>query len=130
MPRTTSARKAASASSGERFIPPTPTRVVRVGQDDRPATTGSTLLQFVEALPPSRKLGREASAYFEEAAELKAHKGMWAVLKTFDKPSGAGSLASAVKNGKYAAFAPAGSFEAVSRTTDDGKGCVYVRYVG
>ncbi len=129
MPRQTAARKAASASSGERFIPPTPTRVVRVGQDNKP-TTGSTLLQFVEALPPSRKLGREASAYFEEAAELKAHKGQWAVLKTFDKPSGAGSLASAVKNGKYAAFAPAGSFEAVSRTTDDGKGCVYVRYVG
>lgn len=115
MPRTTAARKATTTTA-------------RQAVNSKPI--GSTILEFVEELPPAKQLGRNASAWLEEAAELKAHKGHWAKLKTFAKSSGAGSLSSAIKAGKLAAFKPAGSFEAVSRTNDDGTAVVFARYVG
>jgi hypothetical protein len=93
------------------------------------ATTG-----LVWQTPPAAETHRSGSNQYQaEAAELRAHPGEWAVLKEFTGDgSGARSsawrLASRVKKAEIPAFAPAGTFEAVTRTNGHAK--VFVRFVG
>jgi hypothetical protein len=87
-----------------------------------------------EAPPPPRgKAGyRHRYSYQEAAAELRANPGRWAIIATFDdrKPTRdrnrstgnvqARNLAKNLKNGLLASFRPAGSFDAVTRLSDEG----------
>ena len=84
--------------------------------------------------PPSGPLGpgRKIS-WKSEADELRANPGCWGVLldlkyseKNRRKVS---NLQQSVARGINKAFAPGGSFEAVSHNTD-GHSKLYVRYVG
>lgn len=86
-----------------------------------------------ETPPAAERRGSNGDQYQAEAAELRAHPGQWAVLKEFTGDgSGARSsawrLASRVKKGEVPAFAPAGTFDAVTRTNGHSK--VYVRFAG
>jgi hypothetical protein len=95
-------------------------------------TDTATGLRFEAPPAAERSNGNAAAQYTEEAAQLKARPGEWAVLKEFTGEgsgarSGAWRLASRVKKGEIKAFAPAGSFEAVTRSNGHSK--VYVRYV-
>lgn len=72
--------------------------------------------------PPANGRDRWASI----AAELRAHPGRWAKVAEDEWPSAAGCI----KRGKFAAFRPAGSFEAAHRSVVGRKGDVYARYVG
>jgi hypothetical protein len=86
-----------------------------------------------ETPPAAERSNANADQYAAEAAELRANPGAWAVLKEFTGEgsgarSGAWRLASRVKKGEIKAFAPAGSFEAVTRSNGHSK--VYVRFVG
>lgn len=75
--------------------------------------------------PASNKGGGVRRLLFEFAAELRKNPGRWARY-----PNGTGkSIATRIRQGKSSVFAPAGSFEAVTRDVD-GKRVIYVRYVG
>lgn len=88
-------------------------------------------LEWVDE-PPPRK--RSTSGKWAPVAEqLKANPGKWAKVQT-GSTSG-GSFASMVRHAKTAAFAPAGAFEAVTRSAgkdDRGRDLadLYVRFVG
>jgi hypothetical protein len=81
-------------------------------------------VKFVDAPPPGVQ-GRPIK-YANEASELKARRGEWALLS--EKASS--STASMIKNGVLASFRPPGSFEAVCRNQRLGYGEIYARYVG
>lgn len=77
-------------------------------------------------------------SYREEAKQLKAHPKRWAIVRTVEvipgKDTGR-SIATDIKDGKYIAFRPAGSFDAKSRKEWDeatGKKVlnIYAMYVG
>lgn len=78
--------------------------------------------------PPPTFAGRNAaSQHFEFAEALRANPGRWAVLAD----DASASVVTSVKAGRYAAFRPAGSFEATSRGIGKAnRAKVYVRYVG
>ncbi len=65
------------------------------------------------------------------AGELRGRRYSWAVVAEVSASSGP-SIAQGIKKGTgvYAAFGPAGQFEAVTRTVSSGKVAVYARYVG
>jgi hypothetical protein len=63
------------------------------------------------------------------AAKLRDRPGEWAHINTYTTPGSAASCAQQINSGRLAAYAPAGSFEAKSRTVD-GERRVYARYVG
>lgn len=63
------------------------------------------------------------------AAQLKARPGEWAHVTTCSTPGSASSYARQINAALLAQYAPAGSYEAVSRTVD-GERRVYARYVG
>jgi hypothetical protein len=63
------------------------------------------------------------------ADALRARPGEWAHVTTHSTAQSSASLAYAIRAGKYAAYTPAGHFEARARTVD-GEHRVYVRYVG
>ncbi len=66
--------------------------------------------------------------YRELLDQIRQQPGRWARLDGGGK-SKTSTVAANIKRGVTAGSAPAGSFEAVSRTVD-GKSSVYVRYVG
>ena len=80
-----------------------------------------------EAPPSQRRItwGR----HHEVARKLKAKPGEWAVVGVYNASNTAASIARQVKRGVLTAYAPAGSFEAMSRTVD-GEYRAYARYVG
>ncbi|MER7908250.1 hypothetical protein [Streptomyces sp. NPDC096068] len=63
------------------------------------------------------------------AKELRARPGEWAHILTFDTVGSATATAYSIRKGARKAWAPAGSFEARSRTVD-GEYRVYARYLG
>jgi hypothetical protein len=82
--------------------------------------------------PPSRGGGREWSpkgTHESIAAQLKRKPMEWARCQTLSTVQSAANQADAVRNAKLTAYAPAGAFEAVSRTVD-GEHRVYARFVG
>lgn len=61
------------------------------------------------------------------ARELKKNPGRWAVLSE----RGSATTAHQIRNGRLAAYRPAGAFEATTRGVDrSGAGRIHVRYVG
>jgi hypothetical protein len=81
-------------------------------------------MEFVKELP-TNGFGR-STKYAEEAAELQAHPGEWALFKE----NASSSMASLISNGALVAFRPAGAYEAATRNVKLGYGQIYVRYVG
>jgi hypothetical protein len=77
---------------------------------------------------------RGAKVMEEEARELRAHPGKWAIVRSW--PAGSNSAGSAggtvnsIRKGRFAAFRPEGSFDAVSRHDPEGVLHVYARYTG
>ena len=84
--------------------------------------------------PPKRVTAGRHGKWREEAAELKANPGKWALLTTFggrENNHNARTMAANVKSGRYASFRPRGHFEATSAITADGTATeVYARYIG
>ena len=74
--------------------------------------------------PPAERRGR---APWDEIAEaLRGRPGAWALVgENIDA-----SQATRIKKGGLSAFAPAGSFEAVTRKNEGDKHDIYARYVG
>ncbi|MEU3851785.1 hypothetical protein [Streptomyces sp. NPDC029554] len=85
-------------------------------------------LRFENPPADGRRNGSYPSAG-EVAAALKARPGQWAVVRTVPARTTAATSAYNIRVAKSAAYAPAGSFEAVSRSVD-GEYRVYARYVG
>lgn len=88
--------------------------------------------------PPADKtgsFGRNSVAflYTDEAEELREFPGRWGVLRDPDfdwrNQTQASGVAHGINTGKYAAFRPAGSFEACTRMVN-GEAKLFVRYVG
>lgn len=85
--------------------------------------------------PPPRTANTQGEGvWMEEAAELKANPGKWALLAAFggaENNHSARAMAVNIKSGRYTAFRPHGHFEATSATTTDRSATeVYARYVG
>lgn len=78
---------------------------------------------------PPGKGGRREVDHNAVAAELKANAGAWGKIGVYPTPSSSGSTANQIRTASLAAYRPAGSFEAMSRTAD-GEYRVYARYVG
>lgn len=80
--------------------------------------------------PPAPKgRGNTNQEYEKIAAELRKHPGQWALV-AHDIPT---SKVGNIKHGLYAAFRPAGAFEACSRGVTPNKNRaaeLYVRYIG
>lgn len=85
-------------------------------------------------IPPVATRGTKGNHYTDEAAEARAEPGVWFVLKTWpnatekEKASGYGQ-ATSIRNGKVAAFRPAGAFEARGAMREDGTLKLYIRFV-
>ncbi len=84
--------------------------------------------------PPRRATAGPQGRWSEEAAELKANPGRWALLVTFGGTENnhlARAMAANIKSGRYASFRPHGHFEAISAATAKGTSTeVYARYIG
>lgn len=82
------------------------------------------------AFEPAPKMTRLGAAHPEEvriAAQLRTHRGREARVFEYDSPTTAAMTARTIRLGQRAAFGK--GFEAKSRTVD-GKGVVYVTFVG
>lgn len=86
----------------------------------------SHVLRWEEPPPKSREDGGIRWAAIAE--ELRANPWCWAVVAVGTRAREI-SIAMEIKNGKLAAFRPAGSFDATTRSADN-KVTVYARYVG
>jgi hypothetical protein len=70
---------------------------------------------------------RRSRGYGDMAEPLRDKPGEWAkVAEGISSPT----LANSIKQARVKSFAPAGSFEAVSRKNPDGGVDIYARYVG
>lgn len=77
--------------------------------------------------PPPDGRGGSLADWSEVARQLKERPGEWAIVAQ----GVSATLAQAIKRADRAAFAPAGTFEAVSRVSSTGrKRDIYARYVG
>lgn len=72
---------------------------------------------------PTKGTGKHA----EIAAKLRSKPGRWALIQ--ESVSG-GVTVTIVKTAKFAAYEPAGAFEATSRRRPDGRFDIYARYLG
>lgn len=71
--------------------------------------------------------GRGRGAWDDTAEALRSRPGEWALVAE----DVSASTAIAIKRARLAAFAPAGSFEAVSRSASNNRRArIYARYVG
>jgi hypothetical protein len=79
--------------------------------------------------PPKQRNTKHARI----AGELRAHPGVWGVVRKPGTLTRAASAAQAIRDARLTAYEPAGSFEAVARTVVEGsveEFRVYARYVG
>lgn len=95
-----------------------------------PQLVGEVVTEIVWEEPPQDIRGRTSHTdHAAIAEELRLHPGQWAKILI-----GRPSLAGEIKAGRYRAFEPKGSFEAVSRKVRDVDGRrvadIYVRYIG
>lgn len=82
-------------------------------------------MRKVKELPVDGRVGNKGLVkYLKEAEKLRTDPNQWYELKKCTTGNSAGSMASQIRAGKYAAF-PVGAFEAVSR-----EATVFIRYVG
>lgn len=92
-------------------------------------------MEFVKELPEPVKGGRgrakSRGAWQDEADEIRERAGEWGLLKVFpaNKKSSARSTGINIQHGRMAAFRPAGSFIASTRTTVEGI-ALWVMYKG
>lgn len=63
------------------------------------------------------------------AEQLRERPYVWAVVLDHESFSYAGGMGAQIKRASLAAFRPAGSFDACTRTTEHGY-TVYARYIG
>ena len=78
--------------------------------------------------PPNNRRGPSVK-HGALAAELKTRPGVWAHALTVGTARSAASTAQAVRSARLSAYAPAGSFDARSRTVS-GEYRIYIRYLG
>lgn len=71
---------------------------------------------------------REAPAWI---STLKQHPGDWALVQTYDADAATAAYARAkdIRNGSSHCYAPAGSFDATVRKSDNGEYCLWVAHV-
>jgi len=87
-----------------------------------------TRIQFEE--PPARTNRPLKKTKHEIIADkLRKRTGEWARIGSYVAPSSSNSIAHQIRKGRISAYAPTGSFEAVSRTVE-GKHIVWARYIG
>jgi hypothetical protein len=78
---------------------------------------------------PPRLEAYRWSSNLDAAAQLRERPGEWARIGAYSTGTSARSMAQSIKTGQRRAWAPAGAYEAISRTVD-GEHRVYARYVG
>ncbi|MFI1182589.1 hypothetical protein ACH4UT_23960 [Streptomyces sp. NPDC020799] len=89
---------------------------------------GVSVVEFIGP-PPVQK----DTKHTRIARELRAHPDTWGVVQRATTTTRAAAAAQAIRKAKLAAYAPAGTFEAVSRTVVEGGAAeyrVYARYIG
>lgn len=89
--------------------------------------------KWVSEPPPARvkySKGSVPRRFVREADAIRSNPDKWLLLETWVNKRYAQRRVSNINAGLLAAFAPRGSFKAVSRTQPDGKYGVYVHYVG
>ena len=81
-----------------------------------------------QAPPPAKGYSHARGVYVAVADALRKRSGQWAIVSEDSQ----GNLAVYIRAGKVQGFAPAGSFEAVSRANGLGRGraTVYARFIG
>jgi hypothetical protein len=80
--------------------------------------------------PPGKRNRTAGMTKHERAAnKMRNRPGAWAVIGAYSTVNSSSSMAYAIRKGNLSAYAPAGSFESVSRNVD-GEHLVYARYVG
>ncbi|MEV4741626.1 hypothetical protein [Streptomyces sp. NPDC049555] len=79
-----------------------------------------------EPVPPPRR----SHAAYDVAEELRNHQGQWARIADYDSPNLASNYCHRIRHGKAAAFRPAGTFESMTRTGEDGRVYLWARYIG
>lgn len=84
---------------------------------------------FKDLPAPTRRSSGPSFDHADAVQKLKAQPSEWAVVQERNKRGDAATAAYQIRKGILAAFRPAGSFEAKSRT-EDGKFRVYARYIG
>lgn len=80
---------------------------------------------------PQVKMPKTDIHWQEEAVELRAHPGKWAIIRQYlrSQKQKAYAFQGAIRSGRVASFTPAPDFESATRTDGDIIK-VYVRYVG
>lgn len=86
------------------------------------------VIRWEEPPPTNRPPGASSSRYEALAEELRAQPGRWAVVYDGPVKSFTG-LGNHIRQGAVRCFAPAGDFDATSRSSA-GRIRVYARYVG
>lgn len=76
--------------------------------------------------PPEGKTSPRGK-WLPVAESLRSRPGEWALVSTGDVHTGNGGN---IQQGRLACFRPAGSFEGVSRKSDDGTWNTWARYIG
>lgn len=90
--------------------------------------TGRAKIHFEN--PPVRQQRTTKKSKSEQiAAKLRKRPGEWARIGVYKSGASMSSTAYHVRHGNVAAYAPAGTFEAVGRTADGVHG-VWARYIG
>lgn len=87
-----------------------------------------TLLNRIRFEEPPAKSHRATGKTKHEkiADKLTKRPGEWALIGHYSTPGSANSIAYMIRHARCDAYAPAGSFESVSRRVD-GEYCVYAR---
>lgn len=82
--------------------------------------------------PESGGFEKKKNVYMEEAEELRSRPGEWGIVDTFpmSRNAHARTATNNIIKGKYVAFRPAGSFDAVSRQVPGDDGTPVVKVYG
>lgn len=91
--------------------------------------TEPVIEKWAENHPPV-KSPKSGMTYLQAAQEMRDRQGRWALLLEGGTAERAKSLVRRINKGKNRAWQPAGDFEAVSRTREDGAVTVWARYCG
>lgn len=75
---------------------------------------------------------KKRNVYTKEAEELRSHPGVWGLVDIIpvDRDAHARTVANSIIHGKYAAFRPEGSFNAVSRKVPGDDGNLVIKVYG
>lgn len=79
--------------------------------------------------PPSRGGKLAATVHIDVAEKLRKRPGQWGVIAVYSTNRAASSAAQMIRSGRWAAYSPAGTYEAVARVVEQ-ESRVYARYIG